>query len=322
LSGPDELLQAIPYLLGFHPRDSVVLVGLAAHAVVVTARLNLEDAHGLALSRTVGAMCSGGAEEFVGAVYAPVGVVPGEPFPFDDVADTVASAAAVAGCSLTDLLLVSGQRWWSYVCDGDCCPPDGRPLDHASSTVAAAATYAGLVALPDRAALERTLEPLPEQQRELLTPLIEAAEHECHRAVLDARRARHDRSVKRALFAAARRSDEPRGAAALTDAEAARFGVALTDIAIRDALWMAVDGERLDGRALWLELARRLPGPYDAAALFLYAWACWRAGSGALARTAAERAVASDPDYSAADLLLAALSHGVDPRRMPRLRRR
>ena len=69
-------------------------------------------------------------------------------------------------------------------------------------------------------------------------------------------------------------------------------------------------------------MARRLPGPYDAAPLFLFGWASWRAGNGALAGIAAERAVTSDPAYSAADLLLAALSRGLDPRRLPRLRAR
>jgi hypothetical protein len=83
---------------------------------------------------------------------------------------------------------------------------------------------------------------------------------------------------------------------------------------------MAVDDGRLDGRALWRDLGRRLPSPYDASPLFLFGWAAWRAGDGALAGIAAERAIASDPGYSAADLLLAALARGVDPRRLPRLR--
>jgi hypothetical protein len=71
---------------------------------------------------------------------------------------------------------------------------------------------------------------------------------------------------------------------------------------------------------LWRELGRRLPSPYDAPALFLFGWSAWRAGDGASAGIAADRAVASDPDYSAADLLRAAISSGVDPRQMPRLR--
>jgi hypothetical protein len=83
---------------------------------------------------------------------------------------------------------------------------------------------------------------------------------------------------------------------------------------------MAIDAGRIDGRPLWRELAHRLPEPYDAAPLFLFAWSSWRDGDGVLARTAVERAIKSDPGYSAADLLLAALSHGIDPRRLPKLR--
>ena len=83
---------------------------------------------------------------------------------------------------------------------------------------------------------------------------------------------------------------------------------------------MAIDDGRLAGGELWLNLARRLPSPYDAPALFLYGWHTWRAGNAAVAGIAAERALASDPGYSAADLLLAALSRGIDPRTMPKLR--
>ncbi len=99
-----------------------------------------------------------------------------------------------------------------------------------------------------------------------------------------------------------------------------QFGAALSDIELRDSVWMAVDDGRLGGRPLWRELARRLPSPYDAAPLFLYGWAAWRSGDGALAGIAADRAVGSDPGYSAADLLLAALAQGVDPGRLPKLR--
>ena len=45
ISGPAELLQAVPYLLGFHPADSLVLVGLHGGRLVVTARMDLVDAH-------------------------------------------------------------------------------------------------------------------------------------------------------------------------------------------------------------------------------------------------------------------------------------
>jgi hypothetical protein len=90
---------------------------------------------------------------------------------------------------------------------------------------------------------------------------------------------------------------------------------------VRDAVWVAVDDRRLDGRPLWRQLARQLPSPYDAAPLFLFGWTSWRAGNGMLAGLAAERALASDPGYTAADLLLRTLvMNGVSPRSVPSLR--
>jgi hypothetical protein len=35
-------------------------------------------------------------------------------------------------------------------------------------------------------------------------------------------------------------------------------------------VWLAVDDHTLPDGELWLDLARRLPAPYDAAPLFLY----------------------------------------------------
>jgi hypothetical protein len=105
-----------------------------------------------------------------------------------------------------------------------------------------------------------------------------------------------------------------------TDREAARSGVALQSHQVRDAIWMALDDGRLEGIELCVYLARRLPSPQNAAPLFLAARCAWREGNGALAGIAAEYLLTSDPGYSAADLLLAALARGIDPRTLPRLR--
>lgn len=324
ISGPGELVQAVPYLLGFHPRSSLVLIGLAAGQLVVTARLDLADAGAPdVVGDTVRAMARGGSTEIVGAVYDDGCILdPASepPLPWSALAVTVGQEAAAARCDIVDVLLVAGQRWWSYTCgSSECCPTDGRASPDEPSAFTAAATYAGVVALPDRGALQAVLDPLPDTERNAVAPLIAAAENASVAAVLQGHAARHERSVKRAIFSAARASAAPRWSGP-SDSQVARFGIALGEIAVRDAVWMAIDDARLDGRPLWRDLARRLPGPYDAASLFLFGWATWRAGDGALAGIAAERAVESDPAYSAADLLLAALSRGVDPRRLPRLR--
>lgn len=325
IQGPADLLQAVPYLLGFHPQSSLVIVGLDQNRLVVTVRLDLTDLDARdVIGGAITAMHRGGATDLVAAVYDCAPGRGARPLPWDAAVAMLVDEAARIGCEVIDALFVAGDRWWSYSCtDPVCCPADGRRLPDGVSAFSAAATYAGMVALPDRAALAAVLDPLPDTDRDRLGPLLAEHEHAAVRAVLDGHAARHDRSVKRALFAAARHSDAPTDPSEpfeLADDEVARFGVALSAPGVRDSLWMAADGRRLDGRVLWLDLARRLPTPYDAAPLFLYGWCSWRAGNGALAGIAAERAVSSDPGYSAADLLRAALARGLDPRRLPKLR--
>jgi hypothetical protein len=320
ISGPADLLQAVPYLLGFHPSESLVLIGLAGGRLVVTVRADLVDlAEPSVLSDALDAMHRGGMQELVGVVYdnqATVG-----PVPWSGLAQALADECERMDCDLTDVLRVAGGRWWSYGCDvPECCPSEGTVLPETPSSFVAAATYAGMVALPDRECLSTQLEPLADEVRAGLEPTIAECETAAVRAVLDGTGARLDRSVKRAIFAAARAVDRSAQDVTLSDVDVARFAVALSSIGMRDSVWMAIDDERIDGRALWREIARRVPSPYDASALFLYGWASWRAGNGALAGMAGARAIESDPGYSAADLLLAALARGLDPRAVPRLR--
>ncbi|MDQ1738988.1 MAG: hypothetical protein QOE53_640, partial [Pseudonocardiales bacterium] len=107
--------------------------------------------------------------------------------------------------------------------------------------------------------------------------------------------------------------------AALTAGQLARHAVALTDPKVRDALWLALDDGFLPISQLMGELHARVPAPYDAAPLFLFGWAQWRAGNATLATMAAERVLESQPGYSAAQLLLTAAQRGVDPRAVPTL---
>ncbi|MFN2560317.1 MAG: DUF4192 domain-containing protein [Jatrophihabitans sp.] len=317
ISGPGELLQAIPYLLGFHPAESLVLVGLHDGRLVVTARVDLIDASTPEMvSHTLDAMVRGGSTSVLAAIYDDSFIA--DRFIPLHVPDVLV-AAERAGCELLEVLVVSAGRWWSVLCEPGCCPPEGRALPSEPSAFAVAATFDGVVAMPDRAALASVLDPVGTVERVALLPLLAAAERVADTAAANGQGERLERSVKRALFAAARASGAP-GWAGPEEATVARFGAALATAEVRNRVWMAVDDGRLDGRPLWRDLGRRLPPPYDAAPLFLFGWAAWRSGDGTLAGIAAERAVASDPDCSVADLLLAALSHGLDPRRFPKLR--
>ena len=319
ISGTAELVQAIPYLLGFHPRDSLVLVGMANGRLVVTARLDLADASAFA-GETIAAMARGGAEEFIVAVYdgaaAPDSAL--DALPWAETAMAVVDKAEPADHPVADAILVGADRWWSYLCRiPRCCPPDGTRLPSAPSAFAAAATVSGVVALPDRAAVAAQLEPMPGRER--LRAALAAAEREAAAAFVGGNGDRWQRSATRSLFAAARRSTAP-GWPGPAESEVVRFGVALNREPVHTAAWQAIDAKRLDGRQLWRALAQRLPAQYAAGPAFLFGWRSWRAGEGALARIAVERALASDEAYEPAALLMAVLSTGVSPHKVPRLR--
>jgi hypothetical protein len=55
---------------------------------------------------------------------------------------------------VVEALAVDSQHWWSLLCEqGSCCPPGGHLRLGPASVVVSRAIYAGLVALPDRAAV-------------------------------------------------------------------------------------------------------------------------------------------------------------------------
>lgn len=319
LGGAADLIAATPYLVGFHPEQSLVLVALdAENLVVFTARVDLADAgHVDCLDAVRAAVLDSGTAALVALVFAEGALQ--VPEPVAEAVDAVLGLETRTATEVLDVVACDGRRWRSLLCsDPECCPAEGQPVPPVgSSAVAASATVAGLVAWPSREDLRRSLDGQSPDERAARRGAL--VEHQAATGVIDDRTRR--RREVRALFAAARAAErQPAGYP--SEDELVRLACALTDISVRDSLWIAVDDGRLPGRALWQYLAARLPAPYDAPPLFLLGWASWRRGEATLAAMAVEKALESDPGYSAADLLLAALSRGVDPHRLPRLNAR
>jgi hypothetical protein len=309
LNGPVDLLSAIPYLLGFHPHESLVIVGIDGSRLVVTVRLDLADACEQTLVHALTAIVRGGSTSTTAVVFTEQTKVP------DQVERCFSGAAGQVGLTVSDVLLVTGGRWRSLRCsDPACCPLLGRELPEPSTAVHAAAVHAGLTALPSRETLAAVFTPAA-QRRDLVDLLEHHQERYDRTRAGDTLRA-HQASAVHAISDAhwvAEIGEMP------SDDEAAGFAVALRLDAVRDAVWLAIDAGTLEGIQLWVNLARRLPRPYDAAPLFLAAWSSYRHGNGALAAIAADLSVAADPGYQAAELLRAILVCGISPRTLPKL---
>jgi hypothetical protein len=307
ISGPASLVEAVPYLLGFTPADSLVLVGLRERHVTVTARLDLDGLSGQQISNVLDVLATkGGSTAAVALTYGPV-------------ADTsaVAAAAESVGITITEHLRVHDGRYWSMTCPIEgCCPAEGTPIP-VPSIVAAEFVAMGHAPAASRDQLAAQLDPSGDGDR-LLQLLADAQQR------LDADLAagfgsvRASAETRTVLLAAG--DDSAAADLSWSDEQLARIAAALTHYSVRDAVWMAVDAGRLDGRDLFAHLARQLPATHRAPALFLFAWKTWRTGNGALASIALDRVLEVDPDYTAAQLLRTALARGIDPRQMPALR--
>jgi hypothetical protein len=302
-----DLLAAVPYLIGFHPSSCLVGIGLRGNRLIFAARVDLPPADVMGpVTRQLAVVV---AHQRV-RVAAVIGY--GPPDRVDPAARAAADAFLAAGLAVHDVIRVTGERHWSLLCTG-CCPPDGTPFDVTKSPVAAAFAYAGYVALPDRETLVRGLAPVGGLTRvsmrqataraevRLLT-LLDPAASPAQVAAMTA--VAGERAVTEALT-------RHRRGERLSDDEVAWLTLLLAATDVRDFAWQQiVEPEPHIG--LWSEAVRRAEPDLVPAPASLLAFAAWRAGQGALAAVAVERALRADPAYPLAllmdELLLGAVS--------------
>jgi len=294
ISSPPALINSVPYLLGFKPSESMVVIGIGGGFVKVTARLDLTDCDTAHLVDLIAAFDRSGCKGIVAIIFTDS---PDNMYAVQ--ANKVSDLADDAGMEVIDALLVRGRKWSSYHCrDRNCCPPDGTPLPDDTPEIAVAAISAGMTVESSREAIEAEL--LPKTNLDWMLPLFDN-----HPSV----------DMAEAVDLGERAMLGQR----LTVEQTVKLGIGLLDVEVRDAFWMQMENTDSYDSPLWLRLAVTLPPPYCITPLFLYAWQCYRRGDGVRANTAADRCEALDPDYSAVALLNQLLVRGVNPKEFPKL---
>jgi len=357
LRTPGEVVEGVPYLLGFHPDTSLVAIALRPatgkrHRLGLHLRVDLPEPEAIDDMAVVVAdrLCGDGATAALLVAYPRATELPGgdlsggvlpdaeaDPRPYAHaVVAAVCDELASRGVSVRDALCVAHGRWWSYLCDNpDCCPPTGTPVPTAisgTSRLAAAATYAGLVARPDRDSMAAETAPRDglagARMRQALAEARARAEHARAGGAPAIRRWRRESVTLlhevRDRFGGGAGQPHADGTSdtRISDAEAARLLLALPDLAVRDETGAWLDGVREQGGLeLFRELSRRAAEsdvvPPVSTLLGLFAYRC---GDGALANIAFARALAADPGYRFARLLQHALHAGMRPWELSALR--
>lgn len=286
--GP-ELLEVVPYLLGFCPSDSVVFLGLSGEPMRVAAslRMDLDAITQDSIAYAAMALLRAGAHSAVTIGYA-------------NTRQRAAVSVALAESGLgkqgvwpeSGLLVVSGS-WWHLECDPDFgCGECGTAIAP-ESPASAAAVAAGLVAAPSRDDVVAALEPVPGTER--IQPGDDRGDVEAETV------------WSQAL------ADQEAGRPIADDDVACLIGALGSTRIINRCAESAESPDGHHAEAIIREVARRAPDGWQAPPYALLAYLAWRRGSGVTARLAADHALAADPASRLALLVTAALDHAIPP---------
>ena len=293
---PGDILGLIPYLLGFHPAESLVAAFVRQRRVVVTARVDLAATADLEALIDQFELV---ADQVDTRAIVLVGYSADE-----SVRDVMRGLADVIPFDLVDVLAVSGDRWWSVCCDGDCCPAEGQAYDIEAHPLAVEAVMAGISATGTRDDIMALTAGPPAAERDRLT----AAAEECAGKVDQLSRRRRRRRMRQLV-------DRVLSADGPTDAEAVEIAVLVRDIGVRDEVWAMMTRQDAEAYvALWRRVVAISVWPYEPAPLAMLGWAGWLDGNGALLNCCIDRLEQVAPDYGLLELCKQISNNAIPPR--------
>ena len=286
---PDELLAIIPYLVGFHPDESIVAVFTRSGRVVLAARIDLPpESAGDELAAQIDYLANRHEASELALVAYSAASLPAHRL-------LTRLMDRLGRHKLVDVLYVGHGRWWSLTCAGDCCPLNGTPFDLSSHPVSAAAVFAGLGTRANRQELAAFVSGPPDTElprlRGLAETLLTELEH------LD------DPSAAARLMASLVDTavSDP---GALNERHCLLLGLLVTDLRVRDLAWALISPDDAEEHVrLWGAVVAKAPPTRAAARLCLLGLAAWVCGAGALLNCCCERLAQVDPGYSLGRLL-------------------
>jgi hypothetical protein len=295
VNSPDELIAAVPHILGFRPEESIVIVPMTPQAGLPCARADLASTHAgrEEVLRTIREAyqrnASPGSQVVMVCITADKNVA-------EVASQHLADGLSDTGINANLRLWSDGQQWENLTTGAG-----GLHTQVAAESIAAATVLAGARQ--------------PASTREAVAQSFIGDHTPVSNLLQQSRQAAQSASnpIIEKQWAVDRLARFHNDGNRLSDADSARMLVALQHVPTRDALWedMSRDNARSHS-ALWTDLTRRAPDEVRAAPAALAGFSLWLAGDGARAWCALDQ-VPGDEPYLLASIVAASLQHGVHP---------
>lgn len=322
LTSPHDLLAAIPFLIGYHPTDSLVIVSLKEDCVGMAMRVDYPDidaAHcAEAFDALVFHLVREGAQGALIVAYVPEDRNDGV-----EILGNISTALSRVEIPIRESLLIANGRWRSVLCgDQECCPADGNELPEISSSRVAVEQVAEGRPMPygDREGMADSISSLSlASDVDFISQVGESRiDPECNQlqkvqrigalAVLDLASRFIAGSLGRDFASDEKLSAQVLGC--LSDIQVRDFALGSHDDASIEIYW-----------TMWRYLIRIAPSGFIAPVASLLAALSYEKGEGALAQRCLDRALADDPSYSLAGLLRRVFNAGWPPESFGAMRR-
>ncbi|MDR1807308.1 MAG: DUF4192 domain-containing protein [Propionibacteriaceae bacterium] len=288
-----SIVAAVPHLLGFIPDDSIVLLVLSGHELVMTARFDLTPALALPTGRLFGDLLRQSArlqgDAIVALLYGPRGRTRR--------ARGLVRRGLAPWLDLTLVVDPAAGRWWT---EDDPLSAPGQPLDP-DPAVEDWADRGGYPVAPSRERLLDGLQPPSGAREDRLTALW---------AEVEARLASRPPLVGQAAMAAYLH----RPASPWSEADYVTAALLLRQPGLRDQLWAAATrGAARDLLGFWSEVVRHTPVAHRVVPLAVAGFLAWLAGQGALSAVCHEECLDLDPAAPVVGLLTTIRRHAIHP---------
>jgi hypothetical protein len=312
LTSPIDLLAAVPFLIGYAPKESLVLIGLKDDEMTLAMRIDYpEDVDLDQIDTMANHLVREKSEGALLVAYLPEYVMDSE-----CLLSPLREAIELRNVKVRECVEVRAGKWRSVICsDPECCPPEGSPMPTFEETRVAAEQVANGKPLPFPN-LEKLLESLKSEGNAEITSFVKKIKE------ID-----YKKDGVRVL--------QREGALAVNDlaAEFAEKGMSndnllvalvlkrLKDLQVRDYAMGIVSEENIETMwAMWRYLMKVAPKGYVAPVATLFSAVNYERGDGSMATKSLERAFEDDANYPLAKLLKRVYAAGWPPESFAKMR--